>query len=133
MERPACYRAYLLNRHASKRAETRPGSFWLWGYGKMKWLSTEDAILKQYASHKTASEIGIIIGRSEIAVYRRASRLNVSMLKRGDSHWNAVLSDVQRLAVSIMHDGGMTPEECFQVITGQPEIKKAAILKICKG
>ena len=99
----------------------------------MKWLSIEDAILKQYASRKTAAEIGEILGRTPGAVYHRAKRIGIALIKRGEAHWNTVVSDVQRLAVSILHDNGMTPEQCYMLITGSSSITKATIDKICKG
>ena len=99
----------------------------------MRWSEEEDAILKKYANVKTAEEIGLILERTDISVYCRASKLKVSMTKSGSDHWKSALNPVQRMAVMIMYDNGLTPKKCHMVITGMPTISKSTISDICCG
>ena len=99
----------------------------------MKWSDDDDDILIKYAQKKTAAEIGIILDRSTTAVYSYARRKGITLTKTGEAHYKAVVSDVQRLAIQVMHDAGMTPRQCAMVINGQPSVSANTIKNICKG
>lgn len=78
---------------------------------KKTWTEAEVAILKRFASSKTAEEIGIILGRPTYSVSGKAVYAGISLKKVGENHRNSKLSDLQVLMVHILCDAGFTPTE----------------------
>ena len=74
----------------------------------------QDAIIKQFASSKTAEEIGMMIGRTKEAIRRRASYMNISLKKIGEDHYKARLSNLQVEMINSLFMGGFKPHEIHQ-------------------
>lgn len=98
-----------------------------------KYTKEEDDIIRKYCQVKTAEEIGMMLGRPKNGIHHRINRLGLSGRLYGEHHWNARHSDLVRLAIGIMSDGGMTSGEIHRVLTTPEDIKLSRVVDIAGG
>ena len=86
-----------------------------------KWQDEEISTLVQFASTKTAIEIGMMTCRPAASIYSKARGLGVSLLKKGQNHHWHKLSDLQVEMVRALNEAGFTNGEiwtaCFDHVT----------------
>ncbi|WP_099062546.1 DNA-binding protein [Serratia sp. BW106] len=74
-----------------------------------KWQEYEIKILRKYATSLTAEDIGLLIGRTKEAVISRASKLHISLQKRGDYHHSAKYSQEDIELARQLYSAGVRP------------------------
>ncbi len=74
-----------------------------------KWQEYEIKILRKYATSLTAEDIGLLIGRTKEAVISRASKLHISLQKRGDCHHSAKYSQEDIELARQLYSAGVRP------------------------
>ena len=83
------------------------------------WNDTEDGALKAMASQYSASVIAQYLGRTVNGVRRRAQRLGIPLMKRGEHHHLAKYSGEIINQVRTLSDQGVKPKK-IAMLTGFP-------------
>ena len=81
------------------------------GEYRLKHSAKDEAVIREYAGTKTAAEIGIMIGRSQAAVWNKARALGVCLKKVGEDHYKAKLSNLQVEMINALLVSGFKPHE----------------------
>ena len=76
-----------------------------------RWTDADDRKLRQLAGTTSAAAIGQVLGRGESAIYKRAQRIGVSLLRVGERRAGAKYSDELIERVRDLHDSGVGPTE----------------------
>lgn len=76
-----------------------------------QYTADEDATVREFASLKTAEEIGIMIGRTASSVYGRCHLLNICGRLRGENHKGSKLSSLQVQMLTALYQAGFTSIE----------------------
>ena len=82
--------------------------------GHTTYTEEQEDTIKQFAGIKTAEEIGLMIGRTKHAIYRKASYMDVSLKKIGEDHYKAKLSNLQVEMINSLFMGGFKSHEIHQ-------------------
>ena len=95
------------------------------------YTDSERELVKKYAGIKTAAEIAIMIGRTRNSVLTFAARNKISLMRKGQYHYSAILTDLQASMVMVLSDAGFTDTEinkaCFQ------HVSRGCITNIARG
>ncbi len=76
----------------------------------------EDATVREYASLKTAEEIGTMLGRTTGSVYSRCHLLGVDGRLRGENHKGSKLSRLQVQMLTALYQAGFTSIEIQRAV-----------------
>jgi hypothetical protein len=83
------------------------------------WTNCEDEMIRNQGDKVVVRDLAATLGRSEQAVYRRARRLKVSLVKFGEHARASKHSDCKVEQCRLMHEQGATAKVISQ-ITGVP-------------
>jgi len=98
-----------------------------------RYTREEDNVIRNYCQTKTAEEIGMMLGRPKNGVHHRIKKLGLSGRIQGEHHWKCKHSDLVKLAIGIMSDGGMTTGEIHRILTTPEDIKLHRVVDIAGG
>lgn len=85
-----------------------------------KWQDAEIKIIRKYAASLTAEDIGLLIGRTKEAVISRASKLHISLQKRGDCHHSRKYSQEDAELARQLHAAGVRPRHIAEKLGINP-------------
>ena len=80
----------------------------------LKYTADEDATIREFASLKTAEEIGIMLSRTTAGIYHRCYFLGIDGRLRGENHKGSKLSKLQVQMLTALHQAGFTSSEIQQ-------------------
>lgn len=100
------------------------------------WTKEETATLREYAQTKTQAEIGVILGRSPQSIANRAVKMKINMMKKGENHYGAKLSNLQVEMIRVLNQEGFNAGEihraCFSHVS-MTAVQRVVFFKTRRG